>query len=251
MKIEIRPLESKRWHGKTGSESFTRPKKLQALVDASTRTYATGLSKEEQKKYEEKLKVDLSNNFDPEVPHKFWDSTNAVVKLSNSTMFFDLDLPMDFIKYKICQASKYPEATHVIYNQAAEAEVKASKIILKNSAIEKSSKLSMSQKIEIILILSGKNLKNQSNEFILVAMDKIIQDDPEGVLRYIEYSDRDFVSSYALVIECLQKSVLVKQGHKIMYHDSSLGNDETSVAQYLQEPENQELKLILMKTINS
>ena len=51
MKVQIRPLPSVKWHGKTGNESFTRPKIIQALVDPDSMTYSTGLSEEEEKSW--------------------------------------------------------------------------------------------------------------------------------------------------------------------------------------------------------
>ena len=54
--VEVKPIEVQKWHKKTGAESFTRPKKIQALVDPTTMKYATGLSKEDIKK----LTKDLS-----------------------------------------------------------------------------------------------------------------------------------------------------------------------------------------------
>ena len=63
MKVQIRPLPSVKWHGKTGNESFTRPKIIQALVDPDSMTYSTGLSEEEEKELGAKLKVDLSKQF--------------------------------------------------------------------------------------------------------------------------------------------------------------------------------------------
>jgi hypothetical protein len=52
------------------SESFTRPKKMQALVDTETMKYSTGLSVADIKDLKAKgIKYDLSDNFDSEVPH--------------------------------------------------------------------------------------------------------------------------------------------------------------------------------------
>ena len=45
--VEVRPIEVKKWHGKKGQESFTRPKKIQALIDPVTMQYATGLTEED------------------------------------------------------------------------------------------------------------------------------------------------------------------------------------------------------------
>ena len=264
MLIEIRPIETLKWHGKTGEESFAVPKKIQALVDGKTRKYATGLSDEEKKKLEEELNVDLSDNYSPDAPHPFWDSNNAILRLPNSTIFLDKELPIELIKLRMAQASrfvansmkdyedgKFPEATHVIFNEAEENELKASKVEIRNKAIMESSKLSKDKKVEIILILKGKNLKGQSDNFVLVEMNNLIDDRANDVLRWIQNEDATFVTNYALVIECLQKGILVRDGHKIMHYDANLGGDEITVAEYLGQDENQELRLRLMQQVNT
>ena len=84
VKVEIRPIESKRWHNKTGQESFTRPKKIQALVDGSTMKYATGLSDADIKELAKKgVNYDLSPHYNSETPHPFWDSGMAIIKFIN------------------------------------------------------------------------------------------------------------------------------------------------------------------------
>lgn len=262
--IEVRPIEVKKWHGKIGSESFTRPKKMQALVDPETMKYSTGLSAADIKDLKAKgIKYDLSDNFDTEVPHPFWDSNMSAFKLENNTMFFDIDLPLNFIKVKIMRASKYiansladynkglyPEATHVIFDESEEAEIVASKVAIKNKAIIEASNLSSDKKIELIMIIDGKNLKGQSPSFIEVALDKIITKDPEGFLRHLTM-DKKESTNYALVLECLQKSILRREGHKILHMDSLLGIDEMEVAKYLSQDENQDLKLVLLSQANN
>lgn len=264
MKVEVRPIETKKWHNKEKDESFTRPKKLPALVNGETLKYSTGLSAKdiEYLKNEKNVSYDLSDDYNPEAPHPFWDSTLPVIKLENNTMFFNTDIPIDFIKVKIMKASKYiansmkeyeeglfPDATHVIHDEKEQQEVRASKVAIKNQAIIESSKLSSEKKAEIILIIDGKILKGKSDEAITVAMDDLISEKAEEVLRYINM-DKKQVSLQALVIECIEKNILQEKGHKIMYHDSVLGVDVIDVVDYLELDENQDLKLRLMKAIN-
>lgn len=263
VKVEVRPIEHKRWHNKTGQESFTRPKKIQALVDGNTMKYATGLTSEDIKKLiKEGVSHDLSDHYNGE-PHSFWDSNMAVIKLENNTMFFDLANSIEFIKVKIMKASKYvansmaeyeagvwPEATHVIYDEAEQASVLASRVEEKNTAIIEASKLSLERKVQLILVLGGKNMKNQSSDFVAVELDKIIQKDPREFLRYLNL-DKKQLASHALVLEALQKSVLRKEGQRIFHMDSPLGIDEIEVAEYLSKEENQDIKMLILSKINN
>lgn len=270
MKVQIRPIPVKRWHGKTGNESFTRPKVIQALVDPDSMTYATGLTEEEEKTLGERLKVDLSKQFLIDKPHPFWDSKMGEVSLDNRTMIFDTDNPIELIRIKICKNSKYvansmkeyeeglfPEATHVIFDESEEIEEKASRIEIKKKAVMETAKLSKGKKVELIMVLSAdgsdylraKNLKGKSDNFIEVELDKIIENKSADVLRYLKM-DKDELATNALILEALQKNVLEKVGHKIMYHESILGQDIYDVIKYMNAPENQEFKLRILSQVN-
>lgn len=269
MKVQIRPIYRDRWHEKKGNEDFARPKVIRALVDPEELTYATGLTEEEEKEYSAKLKVDLSKQFNLEQPHPFWDSKMGEVKLENRTMIFDTDNSLDFIKIKICKASRFvanslkeyeegmfPEATHVIFDESEEVEEQASRVEIKKKAIIETSKLSKTRKIQLIMILSAdgnylkaKNLKGKSDNFIEVELDKIIESKPKDVLRFLEMNKED-LATQALVLEALQKNVFDKVGHKIMYHDSIIGEDIYDVVKYMNAPENQEFKIRILSQTN-
>jgi len=262
--VEVRPIEVQKWHGKKGAESFTRPKKVQALVDPVTMKYATGLTAEDLKFLKEKkVAYDLSDNYDQDTPHPFWDSPMTAIKLENNTMFFNLENPIDYIKVRIMKASKYvansmteyeeglyPEATHVIHDEAEQIEILATKVEMRNTAVLEASKLDLDRKIQIILVMGGKNTKNQSAGFVAVELDKIVQKDPEAFLRLIKM-DKKQTANHALVLEALQKSVLRKEGQRIFHMDSPLGLDEIEVAEYLSKDENQDIKLLILGKVNN
>lgn len=267
--IQVKPIEVKKWHDKKGQESFTRPKIIQALVDPETVTYQTGLSPEEAKRYGELLKVDLSNQYNMETPHPFWDSKMGEIRLENRTQFFNTENPMDYIKVKVLKASKYvansqkeydngdyPEATHIIFDESEEVDVKASHVDLKNRAIIEVSKLSKAKKIELVMILSAnddyikaRNLKGKSDNFVTIEIDKIVERRPEDILNFLKM-DKEYVSLYALVLEALQKNVLRKDGHKIMYLESVIAQDIKGAVEYLGRVENNEFMIRIQAMVN-
>ena len=264
IKVEVRPIEHKKWHDKTGQESFTRPKKIQALLDSNTMKYATGLTEEDIKALRKKgVNYDLSDNYDSENLHPFWDSSMAVIKLENNTMFFNLDNALEFIKVKVMKASKFvansmaeyengtwPDATHVIFDEAEQAQVLASKVETRNTAIIEASKLSPDRKVELILVMGGRNMKNQSADFVAVELDKVLNKNPEEFLRNLKM-DKKQIAAHALVLEALQKSVLRREGQRIFHMDSPLGIDEIEVAEYLAKEENQDIRLLVLQKINN
>lgn len=259
--IEVRPIEVKKWHEKSKEESFTRPKKIQALVDPDTLRYATGLTTkdiEDLTQGDNPVNYNLDSHFDMKIPHPFWDGPMGVIKLENNTMFFDISLPMKYIHYKVMQASRYvansmeeydeglwPEATHVIWDESILVEQKASKIELKNSAIVELSKLSLQRKREIILIMRGKETAGQSEAFLVPILDEIVNKDTQDFLDLLN-SNKKEVSTKALVIACMERGIFRKDGHRIFHMDSPLGDSVETVTDYLMDDANQEFKLYII-----
>lgn len=263
MIVEVRPIEKERWHQKKGKEDFSRPKVIRALVDASTNLYCTGLTDKDIEKLKEMgVKYDLTPFFSQSEAHPFWDSEIASVKLPNYPVFFDTDNPLDYIRVKILKASPfvansirefdeglYPRALFVIIDEAEEVEAKASKIAMKNKAFMEVAQLSKERKIQLILILKGKNLKGKSDDFVDVEMDNLLEKEAQSLLSLLE-KDKEDVALRALVVEALQKNVLQKKGAKYYYFDAMLGSDIEDVIKYFKDVENQELKLRIMSQLN-
>ena len=269
MIVQTKPIQHDSWHGKKGKESFARPKTIQAFVDPETYSYSTGLTEEEEKKYGEILKVDLSKQFVLDKPHPFWDSKMAEIKLENRTQFWNDANALDYVFIRVMKASKYvansikeyedgkwPEATHVIFDESEEVDVQAAEVESRNAAVIKCHELSKNKKIELIMVLSAggdyhkaKNLKNKSDNHIQVEMDKLIQSRPKEVLRYLKL-DKDDLATTALALEALQKNILNKVGHKIMYHDSLIAEDLNDLVDYLNKAENNEFKMRVMALVN-
>lgn len=257
MKVEIRPVERTKWHGKKGKESFTQPHTIQALVNADTMAYVVDIPQNRVKELKESTNYNLDLMYNPEVPHEFWDSRTAKVKLENRTMFLDISVPLNEIKLGILKGSrfvanslsefeqgKYPDATHYIHDESEEVEIKSSKIETKNRAILETSKLSRERKIDIIKVLTGGILKDNSDNYLTVQLDKLIEKDVTLYLQVLTKNKKE-VSYLGLVYEALDKGVLRKDGHNIKYLDSNLGISEEDVASYLMDDKNQEFALII------
>lgn len=277
MIIEIRPIEKEKWHGKKGAESFQRPITIRALYDPATMGYATGLSYKgvynipentekltEAEYYSKLLKYDLSNVYDPDKAHPFWDGPLGSVKLENKTMLLDLSKPLNYVRYKILLSSKYvanslqdvekglfPSATHYIFNEREDIEKKAVKTNMIKQAIIKSSSLTRTRKIEIINVLENANLKEQSDDFIEVNLARLIETKTKEVLRLMDL-DKEDLALHSTILEALQKSVLRKEKGKdtILYFGEPIGTDIYDTIQFLKRDENQDVKLRILESIN-
>lgn len=261
MLVEVRPISVKPWHGKEGKESFTQPKTIEVLFDATTGKYATGLTDEEAVKYGDILGVDLSNRFGSE-PHPYWSTQAARIKLPNHTIILDDEKPIDFVKIKNLKASMYvansmkaleagdfPYATHVIYDESEEVQVNATKIQRRNKCIKVLSGLSSDQKIQLVQILGEKSVKGRSADFIDVEMDKIINDKPNEFLRYAEM-DKQEVYTRATILEAIQKNVIIKEGNALHYMGDRIANDYEDSIQWFLDPQNSKHKVAILEKIN-
>lgn len=261
--VEVRPLPLKKWHGKKGKESFATPKTVEVLYSPTTGRYATGLTDEEAEKLGKELGLDLSANFNPTEAHPYWGSRAAAIKLQNNTMIFDTDKPFDLIKVKNMKASKLvanslkeweegkaDEATHYIHSQEDEVKDKATKANVVSKIYAGLTKLDLTAKQQLVLVIDGKNIKGRSEEFTTAALADIIEDKPDELLRWI-MMDTEALTKRALVLEALSKNILTKQGAAIYYMSEKLGHDVESAITALEDTNNQTLKVAILEKLEA
>ncbi len=264
MKIEIRRIPRERWHKQTGKNDFSRPFTIRALLNVDEMRYNTGLNEKDIKylKEEKGFRFDLSDTFNREKPHPFWDSSMATLALKASPVFLETTKPLDFVKYKIATASKYvansweeyeeglfPEATHYIRSEEEEATKKAKKWEIIEKAVELSKKLSKKDKVNIITILEGKILKGKSDNVVEGIYSDLLQSKPKDVVELLE-GEKEYTELKANVLEALQKGVLTKKNLNIMYFDIPLGTSIDDVVDELSKPDNQEISMRIIAAIN-
>jgi hypothetical protein len=260
--VEVRPVEKVKWHGKKDHENFTQPIIIECLYDNATGNYATGLNDDDKKRLEERTGYDLSNNY-TDKPHIFWNSPAGRIKLPAMTTVFDTKKPLDEIKVHVLKASKfvanslkdyseglYPEATHIIYDEAEEVKVKASKIQRKRKAIKFAMKMSNDEKVNIIQILSDKSMRKQSQDFLDVEIDRLIEED---TLQFLDYAQKDPAETYlrAAILEGLHRNILTKEGNIVLYMGDKIGHNIDEAVKYFSDPNNQTIKASILEKLTN
>jgi len=261
--VEVRPIEKEKWHKKEGKDAFQRPVTLEALVSATTGKYATGLTKEDEERLNEKAGYNLSADYVQGKPHEFWNSPAGKIKLDYKTNIFNTDKALDEIKVKVMKASDlvansqkeyeeglFPEAIFVIFDEAEETEIKASKAAIKRQVIIEASKLTISRKAELVQILSGVSVRKQSENYIDLKLDDEIESKGASKVLALIQRDKARTSLHALVLEALHKNVLRKEGAAVYYMDDQLGFDVESALDYFADSQNQTLKAQILEKIN-
>lgn len=261
--VEVRPLEKEKWHKVKGKDVFTRPTTIEALVSVRTGQYATGLSTEDKERLEKVTGYNLSPEYKLGTPHEFWNSPAALVKLAFKTNIFNTDIPLDEIKVKLLKASdlvansmreyeegKFPEAIFVIFDEQEDTELRASKASVKRKVVIEASKLTKLRKAEIVQILTGISVREQSDDFVDLKLDDAI--DTEGADKVLTLIQRDKtrVSLHSLILEALYKNVLRKDGTAIYFMDDQLGFDIESTIDYFINPKNQTLKAQILEKLS-
>jgi len=262
-KVEIRPLDIPKWHGKSNEESFTQAHTIEALYDHNTGGYATGLTEEEEEKYSKKLKVDLSRAFNQDEPHSFWNSRMGTVKLENATMILDDSIALEFVKVKMLKASKYvansmkeweeglfPEATHVIYDETEEEDIKASKAKKRQEAVKLSLDMSVDAQVSIIQILTNKSARGKSANYLVGEIDDLIQDRLDDFIREAKKDKKDLFIT-AAVMEAIHRNILTKEGTAVFYLSDKIGYDFESAVEWFKDPQNQNMKTSILGKLNS
>lgn len=263
MLVEVRPLPQTKWHGKKNKESFSRPKDLEVLYDSNTGKYATGLTQDEAVKFGKEMGVSLSDDFNPNEPHSYWSSKASWIRLPNHTQMFDTNKPVEFVKVKNMKASKlvansmrewedgkWPDATHVIFDEAEEVNLKATKITQRNEAIILLHKMSEQDKANMVQVLSNKTVKNRSADFINVEVDAIITEKPAEFLKYAQMG-REEIHVRASVLEAITKNILTKEQGSVYYMGELIGIDYESAVEWFRNPQNSKMKISILEKLNS
>lgn len=264
MYVEVRPIPDKKWHNKKGKDSFAMPKVVEALYDSVTGKYATGLTAEDLKTYQALMPgVRLDNDFDPNEPHPFWSTKAASVKLENMTMIFDTTKPMEYIKVKLMKANKlvansqreleegkWPDATHVIFDEEEEVSSRASKIALRDECTLIKMKMTDDDKANMVQILSNKSIKGRSTDFINTEISAVIEENPEEFLR-VARMGKEETYVRAAVLEAIHKNVLSKEGGSIYYMGEMIGVDYDDAVRWFKDPKNNRLKILIMEKLTN
>lgn len=258
MKIEIRPLPVTKWHGKTGKDDIAQPLVLECLMDNSGK-YVTGLSDDETHEYSDKLGVSLSSSFRSDEPHPFYGTRQGKLILPYHTVILDTANPIEFVKYKFAKQSRYiapslkawengeaTDATHVIYSEEEDMQVKASKVSIKAQAYKLSLDMSDTVKQRVIAVMTDKlrnfkSARGKDSNFLIVEIERLIDDNPKLFIE-IATDTKDSLGAKAMVLEAIEQGVLTKEGSGIYYMSDLIGHGIEEAGSYFTNPVNHQIR---------
>lgn len=260
MRVEVKPIDKDKWHGKKGKESFAQPKAVEVLYDFAAGKYASGLTEEEEIEYGKKLGVNLTSVWNLNIDHPYYGTAASTIKLPNHTVLFDDSKPSDFVKVKALKASKFvansfaeietsPEAHHYIFSESEEAVEQSTTLEKNRVAFEYLNKMNLDDKASIVQIISGKTVRGLQPIFIDGAIATILKDNIDEFIRIAGTSKAE-VYTRSQVLEAIHRNILQeKTGGAIYYMDSLIGYDKEAATQWFLNPENQEQKLSILQKL--
>ena len=267
LRIEIRPLPNRSEIKKFSEELeyFSQPKSLPCLVNPETLKYESGLSSKDIEYLKEiNFPYDISDVWQKGVAHPFWESSMMKVELKNTpTFLYPGKNPIDFVKYKFLLKSSYiysseeeietgkkSEATHYIYNETIENDLKAVTIEKRNAIVGKISGLSLKKKKDLSMIILDEDMENQSDNYLTVKFEEIMNNEEQlAELERLLSKSTEEVSLSASIKIAIKKNVLKKTNKGIFFFDTNLGFSEQEVMEFLSEPENQDISLNIFSKI--
>jgi len=216
----------------------------------STGTVVTGLTRDDEERLGKLLKKDLS----PSSP--FWYEYSII--MMDKPKDFNLDIPEHELAYKfmlahmrvansITDRHQFPYADYVIYNEETEAQVKNKEFTNKRKANIEFEKLSLDQMVGILKLYPNyANLTSVSPDVISAKLYEELEKDSDKFLRLIGDKKLDMK---IFLKDLVAAAVLRKNKSAYYYGDDNIGHDEESTITYLEDPENNGLKVALSKEL--
>jgi len=246
--IIVKSLNKPNWAG------MSRYKKCHDHVVAveNRKGYIIGLSKKEQRELESALGYEEGEL----APHsEFW--KEYAVTLTDRDLYLDLELAQDRLDYSLIKASpriansqnelaNWPKAEYVVHDQEQDAEIENAKIDVEVSALATFAELSSAERRNYLKLL-GKAVGSMSDSVVTNQLFKIAKNDPTNFNRITNLPD--FKTRILLYDLIGAKIVTVKSGH-YYFDDVILGHGEEAAARYLDDPQNQELKMALKDRVS-
>lgn len=263
--VKIEPIEREyRWHGKGDAEFNPRPVRILPIVDPNTMRYITGLSDEDRQKLKKMgVKEDLSDDFSKFESHPFWDSPKSVIELPFKTFTLNLDNPYDYIKYKVIMAHPsvansiedykkglFPQASHFIVNNEEVNKEKAKILSLKPKIYAKLPKMAASEKLRVILLVGGMNLKGASLEEIDIMLDNLIDKKTNDVYDVLTQNKDDVAMKYNVML-AIDRGLITKTiNNAYKYFDIVLGHSVNEIMNFFKTGDNTSLYEKLVSQLN-
>jgi len=221
-----------------------------------TGLYKTGLTSEEEEKYEKELnlaKGTLNKR------SSFWAELD--IRLFNDKItYFNIISPLDELKEKVIknhsliaptelEIFKYPNAEFYIEDLEEKAKGEEISLNLEFEALQLLMETSIQEKRGILKVYSGaKGVDTFSETLVKTELMKKVKEDPK---RFIEIMNDPDLKTRILIQELIELGKLTKKGTFYSYDGEVVGNSMDSLISFFKDLKNQSIRLIAEQSIKN
>lgn len=246
MKVVVRPINRNIWAGVTQYRNCHTT--IAPYLTRTGRLY-TGLTKEDEDRLGEKLRINLASS------SPFWITFN--IKMGVKDLVLDLEDAYDEMRYIFLKGHKRvanglgdrkATANYVIINEEAEARETNIRNKIKRQALREFDKMTTSDMRKCLRIL-GNKADEMSAEVVEQKLGDFVETNPADFLdKWVNNTRKE---TEFLVQEAVAKNVLRKNKNIYKYGTDVVGHSLEEVVTYLEKPENQDLKFAIQKETTS
>lgn len=218
-------------------------------------TYRTGLTKDEEKEYTEKLglkqgELNSSNE-------AFWGEILKLRLPNDKPFHFHINTPLDEIKYKVLisrsdiaaneiELSKKPKALFYVEDKEAKAKVEEVEMNYLYEATEIFMNMTAEERKGYIKLYNRRGADNVSDTVIKTQLFKEINKDPK---RFTEYTKNPDISVRIEIEDMLENGLLKKKGNYYNYQDEVIGNSIDACVAFFKDVRNQSIKIAAIQEL--
>jgi hypothetical protein len=240
----------------SGINSYPRTFKVYSTEMDKDGTYKTGLTDSEVKALMELPQFknkDLSTKPTDEKGSNFWADLEIRLDAKKGVSEFNLEIPMDYIKYKVMLESskfcnsplekqKWPSADWMIIDEEKTAEIEAVEIDFEMEASEIFNSLSEVDRKGMLKLYGKSKLEKASPSLIKSTLFKEMKKDPK---RFTKIASDKSLQTRIFLEEMLSLGIIKKKGNYFTNGDDPIGNSTDEAVLYLEDLKNQSVVIAL------
>lgn len=213
-------------------------------------SYKTGLTLEEERKFEEELGYPKNHLNKKNVD--FWAFLEFRLNNDKETVFI-VETPLDEIKWRALtnrnqiakselDIANNPLASFYVEDKEAKAKITEKKADMKLEALDIFQDMTVDEKKGILKLYNMRGVDDVSDRQIKATLYEKIEEDVSKFLGFAK--DKD-LKTRILVEDLLEKGILKKKGSYYVHEDESIGSSIESVIEYLNDPKRQSVKIVM------
>lgn len=217
--------------------------------------YKTGLTKDEQKFFEEKLGL-KSGDLSP--ASEWWGSLE--IRLANDkATYFNTQDTMNKLKVKVLMASSkicnsprekfnWPKAEFMVDNEQIEAELLSVQIDTKFEAMKALMETTPEEKRGFLRLYGKRGVTDMREVMVKAELAKKVEENPAKFLELI--NDKQLKTRF-LLEELLEEGFITRHGNYYKNGDDPIGNSTEEVLGYLEDPKHNAIRAALTSKLRA